>query len=45
MITTVDIQTFPTIAASAASAMPCRHSFYAKRRNGAVLALAGRCVR
>ena len=45
MQNTPNIKLFLSEATLVASAMPCRHSFDAKRRPGYVLALAGRSVR
>jgi hypothetical protein len=45
MLITVNTQTFPAEAATAASVLPCRHSLDERRRSGYVLALAGRCAR
>jgi hypothetical protein len=45
MLTTINTQTFHAEAATAASVLPCRHSFYAKRQLGDVIALAGRHAR
>ena len=45
MLITVHTRTFLPEAAQAASALPCRHSFDAKRPYGNVLALAGRYAR
>jgi hypothetical protein len=45
MLITVNTQTFLTEAATAASVLPCRHSFDEKRRPGYALALAGRYAR
>jgi hypothetical protein len=45
MLITVNTQAFPTEVATAASVLPCRHSFDQKRRSGYVTALAGRYAR
>ena len=45
MLITVNTQTFLAEAATAASGLPCWHSFDEKRQSGYVLALAGRCAR
>ena len=45
MLITLNTQTFHAEAASAASVLPCRHSFDQKLRLGYVLALAGRYAR
>ena len=45
MLTTANTQSFLAEAATAASVLPCRHSFDEKRRPGYVLALAARCAR
>jgi hypothetical protein len=45
MLITVKTRMFLAEAANAASVLPCRHSFDAKRRPGYVRALAGRCAR
>jgi hypothetical protein len=45
MLTKLNIQMLPAEAATAASVLPCGHSFDAKRRSGYVLALSGRCAR
>jgi hypothetical protein len=45
MLMTVNNKTFLAEAATAASALPCWHSFDEKRRLGYALALAGRCAR
>jgi hypothetical protein len=41
MLTKPNFQMLPTEAATAASVLPCWHSFDAKRRSGYVVALAG----
>jgi hypothetical protein len=45
MLITVNTKTFLAEAATAASVLPCWHSFDEKRQPGYVLALAGRCAR
>jgi hypothetical protein len=45
MLITINTKKFLAEAASAASVLPCRHSFDQKRRSGDVLALAGRYAR
>ena len=45
MLITVNTKTFLAEAATAASVLPCWHSFDEKRQSGYVLALAGRCAR
>jgi hypothetical protein len=45
MLTKPNIQMLSTEAATAATVLPCWHSFDAKRRSGYVVALAGRCAR
>jgi hypothetical protein len=45
MLITLNTQTFLAEAAPAASGVPCRHSFDAKRWVGYVRALAGKCAR
>lgn len=45
MLLTVNTRSIHAEAASAASVLPCRHSFDEKRRSSYVLALAGRCAR
>jgi hypothetical protein len=44
MLITANTKTFLVEAATAASALPCRHSVDETRRPGRVLALAGRCA-
>jgi hypothetical protein len=45
MLITLNTKAFLAEAASAATVMPCRHSFDTKRWSGYVLALAGRHAR
>jgi hypothetical protein len=45
MLINIDTRMFLAEAASAAQALPCRHSFDAKRRPGYVIALAVRHAR
>jgi hypothetical protein len=45
MLITVDIKMFLAEAATAASALPCWHTFDENSRPGYVLALAGRYAR
>jgi hypothetical protein len=45
MLTKLNTQMLSAEAATAASVLPCWHSFDAKRRSGYVLALSGRCAR
>jgi hypothetical protein len=44
MLITVNTRTSLAEAATAASVLPCWHSFDEKRQPGYVLALAGRCA-
>ena len=45
MLINLNTPMFLAEATSVAQALPCRHSFDAKRRTGYVLALAGKCAR
>ena len=45
MLTKLNTQMLSAEAATAASVLPCWHSFDAKRRSGYVVALAGWCAR
>jgi len=45
MLTTINTQTFHAEAATAASVLPCRHSFYSEPQLGDVIALAARRAR
>jgi hypothetical protein len=45
MLIQANNQIFPTEAATAATVLPCRDSFEAKRRSDYVIALAGRHAR